>query len=499
MKKKVISIVIIVCLLIAFALSISIDWLYNCFCELKLEEIIFQLKVPIEGADTTLVYEYLNTCLWKIILSTVILSIVLIYPNAKDIKIKKKINIKTSNKKKTAVITTVMSIFILLISVNKVVKATDIKEYISNQINNSKFIEEEYVNPKTAQLEFPEKKKNLIYIYLESMESTYYSIEDGGKSEQDLIPEISQLAKENISFSNTEKLGGAYTLYGTTWTVGAMTAQSAGIPLKIGIEQNSLDQYSKFLEGAYTIGQVLEDNGYKNYILMGSEAGYAGRKNLFKQHGNYEIYDVNTAEEENKISERVWWGFNDEVLFEMAKEKILQISQNEEPFNFTMLTVDTHFQDGYLCEDCSNKFDEQYKNVIACSSKKVSEFIKWIQKQDFYENTTIVVSGDHLTMQKDFLNSDEDSEYEKTVINLFINSAVNTENIKNRQFTTMDMYPTTLAALGVKIEGNRLALGTNLFSNEKTLLEKYGKEYVDSELRKTSKFYNNNILVFRKG
>lgn len=500
MKKKIIGVIIIVCLLIGIALSISIDWLYNSFNELKLEEIIFQLKVPIEGADTTLVYEYLNTCLWKIILSTIILSIILIYPNAKDIKLKEKINIQTSNKKKTAVITIMLSLFILLISINKVVKATDIKEYISNQMNNSKFIENEYVDPKTAKIEFPEKKKNLIYIYLESMESTYYSQEDGELSKQNLIPELSKLAKENISFSNTDKLGGAYALYGATWTVGAMTAQSAGIPLKIGIEQNSLDQYSKFLDGAYTIGQVLEDNGYKNYILMGSEAGYAGRKNFYQQHGNYEIYDVNTAEEEGKINERVWWGFNDSILFEMAKEKLKTISKQDEPFNFTMLTVDTHFQDGYLCEDCDNKFDEQYKNVIACSSKKVAEFVKWVQEQDFYEDTTIVISGDHLSMQKDFFEIDENSEYEKTVINLFINSFSNTDNTKNRQFSTMDLYPTTLAALGVKIEGERLGLGTNLFSNEKTLLEKYGKEYVDGELRKTSKFYNSNILINnRKG
>ena len=184
----------------------------------------------------------------------------------------------------------------------------------------------------------------------------------------------------------------------------------------------------------------------------------------------------------------------------MAKEKLKTISKQDEPFNFTMLTVDTHFQDGYLCEDCDNKFDEQYKNVIACSSKKVAEFVKWVQEQDFYEDTTIVISGDHLSMQKDFFEIDENSEYEKTVINLFINSFSNTDNTKNRQFSTMDLYPTTLAALGVKIEGERLGLGTNLFSNEKTLLEKYGKEYVDGELRKTSKFYNSNILINnRKG
>ena len=59
----------------------------------------------------------------------------------------------------------------------------------------------------------------------------------------------------------------------------------------------------------------------------------------------------------------------------------------------------------------------------------------------------------------------------------------------------MDLYPTTLAALGATIEGNKLALGTNLFSEEQTLIEKYGFKYVDNELKKVSKFYDNYILV----
>ncbi len=43
-----------------------------------------------------------------------------------------------------------------------------------------------------------------------------------------------------------------------------------------------------------------------------------------------------------------------------------------------------------------------------------------------------------------------------------------------RTYTTFDNFPTTLAAMGVTIEGNRLGLGTNLFSSEQTLSERYG-------------------------
>lgn len=47
---------------------------------------------------------------------------------------------------------------------------------------------------------------------------------------------------------------------------------------------------------------------------------------------------------------------------------------------------------------------------------------------------------------------------------------------------------------GVKIEGNRLGLGTDLFSNEPTVFEKFGYDYVNKELAKKSEFYNKRIL-----
>ena len=87
-----------------------------------------------------------------------------------------------------------------------------------------------------------------------------------------------------------------------------------------------------------------------------------------------------------------------------------------------------------------------------------------------------------------------DSNYTRTVYNTIINPRVSTENTKNRVFTTVDLYPTTLAALGAKIEGNKLALGVNLFSDEPTLTEKYGLDYLNNEFTKRSVYYNQNII-----
>ena len=56
------------------------------------------------------------------------------------------------------------------------------------------------------------------------------------------------------------------------------------------------------------------------------------------------------------------------------------------------------------------------------------------------------------------------------------------------------MMPTTLAAMGITIEGDRLGLGTNLFSDKKTLTEEYGHAHVNREFQKYSPFYNKFLL-----
>ncbi|AZP97171.1 hypothetical protein [Latilactobacillus curvatus] len=95
-----------------------------------------------------------------------------------------------------------------------------------------------------------------------------------------------------------------------------------------------------------------------------------------------------------------------------------------------------------------------------------------------------------------------DVEYYKKIpankrhaFNLILNAPKASQvQTKNRQFSTMDMFPTTLAAMGVDIKGERLGLGTNLFSTKKTLIEEKGLKKVDKALSAKSKFYNNQFI-----
>jgi phosphoglycerol transferase len=371
-------------------------------------------------------------------------------------------------------------------------------DFVRHQMIVTTIYQDNYVEPKTVDYQFPEQKRNLIYIFLESMEVTYTTVHEGGARPVDLIPELRELAQTNVNFSPNAGFGGGYTLPGTTWTMAAMVGQTSGLPLKLPFDgEQYYGNYSKMLPGAWTLGDILEQAGYHQVLLMGSDSSFAGRGDYFTQHGNYEINDYNTALQDGRLPTdyHEWWGYEDRKLFDYAKEELLRLAEADEPFNLTMLTADTHFEDGYVCPQCPTYNKEQYANVIRCSSYQVYEFVKWIQEQDFYENTTIVISGDHLSMDSNFFNKLED-DYERQVYQCIIHPAVEDATLheKQRIFTTLDMFPTTLAALGVTFNSDRLALGTNLFSGAPTLAEELGMEELTEQLSRNSNYYNYHFL-----
>lgn len=372
-----------------------------------------------------------------------------------------------------------------------------IDQYNESQSKSSDLYENYYADPRTTKIEFPEKKRNLIYIICESMESTFADPAAGGGFKKSLIPELTKLAKENTDFSSDPKtLNGGLTPGNTGWTIAGITAQSMGIPLNIGNPDfnRNFEGESQFLPHVMGLGDILKEQGYSNFFMCGSEAEFAGRRNYYEQHGDYTIYDYNTAKKDKIIPQdyRVWWGMEDEKLFNYAKKELPVIAKEDEPFNFTMLTVDTHFTGGYLCPDCPDEFDNQYENVIRCSDHKVTEFVKWIQQQDFYKDTTIVITGDHKSMDG-MVNENIPEGYERKTFFTVINGPEYTLNT-TRQYATLDIYPTIIEALGASIEGDRLGLGTSLYSRTPTLIEELGFEAFNEQLNQRSEFYDSVIL-----
>lgn len=480
-------------------LALSVRWMFATWTNLSMDELVYHLTAPLDGTNTDMIWDYVRVCAVPTILVIFFLILILIAWRKKE-----KVYLFRG-------IINLVALVGIIVMLGYTWTELGVGDYLKDQNTESKFIEDEYVDPTDVEVVFPEQKRNLIYIFLESMETTYSDVDDGGAFDENVIPELTEIAQTNEDFSGADpKLNGGYSLAGTTWTMGAMFAQTSGLPLNISISANDMDTQDSFFPGVTTLGDILSDAGYTQTLLIGSEAQFGGRKLYFQEHGNYEMEDYNYAIENGLIPSdyKVWWGYEDQKLFEFAKEKLLQLSQGDEPFNLTMLTVDSHFEDGYVCEQCPTEYDTQYSNVMACSSRQVGEFLKWIQQQDFYENTTIVISGDHPTMDSDYCAEiDQEGNYDRRVFTAYINAAAYAQDQQERTYSTFDNFPTTLAALGVQIDGDRLGLGTNLFSGTKTLLEEFGNSKVNAELKKKSKFIEklsamdktNDALLIREG
>ncbi len=486
-------------------LTMSLIWSGKNFGNIGMSEILFTLNMPLEDSGSDLMNGFIFTvALPCLVLLVVIWAIQWLYSRRKK-NSEAAENSKPHRKTMKRVLTVVACVW----AVGLVVAADarlEFFDFVKAQMNQSTFIEEQYVDPKEVNITFPEKPRNLIWLMLESGESSNFDKANGGLFDVNYTPELLKLAQENVSFSQSELYEGAAVAPACGWTMAGMVAQFSGVPLKLykyedgNGADNSMGQYKSFLPGVTSLGELLEGQGYVNYYVLGSGAAFGGQDKFMQQHGNYRICDYYKMRDEGvfPFDYYVNWGVEDEKLFDYMKQKLTELSTRPEPFHMYGITIDTHAPDGYVCQQCRNDYPEQYGNVWACSSRQVYDFVEWCKQQPFYENTTIIITGDHCSMDptfyKDFPYDKHHGETLRKVYNVIINPAKEPVQMKNRKFTTLDMFPTALAAMGAEIEGDRLGLGTNLFSDKQTLSEEFGYETLFEELDRKSNFYNEKLL-----
>ena len=500
-RKSLGTVAVVLCcllLFIAFLAFFSAKWYVDTYGQLGFDSILYTLFSDLNGVESDLLVRYAISSVVPALICTAALGVFLFFPWKKRLVLRvlpKFRMILYPVRRWIAILCSVACAAGFLYQAATISQFKDYLIYISEE---STIFQEEYADPADVQITFPEKKRNLVYIFMESMENTFFSVEQGGALETCVIPELYQLAADNINFSCNDGVGGLYASSGATWTIGAMVAQSAGIPLKMppNVGGNDYGQDNIFLPGVTSMTDVLHENGYYQTLMVGSDATFGGRKAYYEGHGVDHIYDLYTAREDGIVAPdyQVWWGMEDAHLYRYAQQELTEISTKDQPFAFYMLTVDTHHVDGYVCPYCEDAYELQYENVLACASRQLLGFLEWLQAQDFYEDTTVVIVGDHPTMDEGYISAVGASGFARGIYNCFVNSAVQPTKTRGRQAFGLDMFPSTLAAMGCTIEGDRLGLGTNLFSDTPTWGEILSSGGFNGELRKNSSYYTKNFF-----
>jgi len=334
----------------------------------------------------------------------------------------------------------------------------DVFAYVRNSFSNeADFYATAYVDPKQVLIAntTPGTPKNLVLVYVESLEQGYANQKLFGKN---LLAAIEHPARTNRGFSYVEYVQ----MPGTGWTTAALVASQCGLPLKTMTMLGDLNKEAK-LQGLFPnatcLGDILAAQGYENIFINGPDLAFGGVGKFFQKHHYHSMLGREQWIERGILpSSTRKWGLGDDQLFEEGKKIILQKRASGQPFNLTILTVDTHGPDGTPSPFCTQSgYQEDFAGLVECTSALLADFIGFLEKHGLGEDTALVIQGDHLVMSNPLDEVLAKAE-KRTIFNLIITGDNNLEPGR-KQVNHFDMLPTILAAMGYQIPGGRLGLG----------------------------------------
>lgn len=322
--------------------------------------------------------------------------------------------------------------------------------YLSS-LQYSEFLDKEYVKPE--QISAPKHKKNLVLIYVESLEQSYA---DKSRFGTNLLSGL------DVDFPHTTNFAAYKQTPGTGWTIAGILSTQCGVPLRpisMWDHNSSTEQTHEFMANAICLGDILKKAGYTNVFLGGAGLDFAGKGKFLRTHGYDSI--IGRAEWIERGEFKVdGWGLADDRLIANAKKEIDRLEQQGRPYNLTLLTLDTHGPDGSINQTCKNRGAKTYKDIVSCTADIVGSLIQYIKQRGYADNTDVVVIGDHLSMQTP-ISALLESDASRSIFNRFYSTNYFAKN--RNTIMHYDLLPTMLYMLGFRFPYNRLGLGASAF------------------------------------
>ena len=296
--------------------------------------------------------------------------------------------------------------------------------------------------------------KNLLFIFLEGFEAIY--------TDKDLFPGLTP----NLQALNEEgwQLDNMQQVEGSGWTIAGMVSSLCGTPLLYESSFGGNEVFfSRMLDKATCLPDVLSSAGYQQIFMGGAALGFASKGNFLLEHGFDTTLGrhalVNELADPNYVT---GWGLYDDSLFSQALEQFTSLAASEQPFNLTLLTVDTHHPIGEPSASCSeyDQIDNSILHAVHCTDYLLGEFLDQVKTHPAYKDTVVVLVSDHLAMRNNAFPLFPENYQRRLYFNVLNSSAAAEQEILA---TPLDISPTVLHLLGVQHDVTFLA-GLDLLS-----------------------------------
>lgn len=360
--------------------------------------------------------------------------------------------------------------------------------YYYYQNTTGTLYEKYYKAPVITAADFPVQKRNLLLLYLESVENNFADASLYGKN---LLPRLSETARNNPRFD------GYNFLYGTNYTKAALVAGHCGIPYRSPTP--TMETVNSHLKNIRCLSDILADNGYETWFAKSADHSFAYTDIFYQLHSYRNIIDrtvltagMSPAEiEKNKSS---YNGLSDKLLLNHISA-LFSTQKVREPFLMTVFTVDTHAPGTVLPYNCPKIFGDIRDNIL-CTDNNVAEFITEFQKTPYWQNTTVVIVGDHPMFKA--LQTQQRKKYRRGIYNVFLNLPDGLSYNPRKEFTALDLAPTYLELLGIKLPEHAFGLGRSLFSDVPSLIS-LPETRLETAVKQKSKIYDTfNVLPPQK-
>lgn len=373
----------------------------------------------------------------------------------------------------------------LIASLSLLLTVVGLPKYAAAQLDGRSFAAY-YTTPELGAA--PEHSRNLITIYLESMENTYGDADLFGRN---LLSELDEATDGWARYDTLTQYpeGG--------WTMAGIVSTQCAIPLKSrllveGIDPNKFgEQMENYLPGATCLGDLLADAGYSNTYVGGANTRFAGKDTFLGDHGYRAIRGREWWEAGEDPSEISVWGLSDHRMFAHAAETLDALRATGRPYHLTMLSLDTH-EPGGVYPSCSTDDAVPMATAITCSTRALAGFLAHLEEVGALEDTVVVVMGDHLksTAEGGFYKTELDGTADRTIVlRIWSPDPVEFSRERADQFSVL---PTILELMGFEPPEGRAGLGVSFVGSHPltgTALELEPEEYASVVTSPSSDLY----------
>ncbi|USK69209.1 LTA synthase family protein [Peribacillus asahii] len=325
------------------------------------------------------------------------------------------------------------------------------------------------------------KGKNVIMISLESLQSFVINEKVNG---QEITPFLNEFIKESYYFDNFYHQTGQGKTSDSEFII-----ENSLYPLGRGAVffTNAQNEYKAMPE-------ILTEHGYFTASLHANHRSFWNRDIMYDALGYQHFYDSDAYKttEENSVN----WGLKDKEFF---SQSINHLKEMQEPYYAKFITLTNHFpftlneEDRTIDQyDSSSNTLNRYFPTVRYMDEAVEQFIHDLKREGLYDNSIIVLYGDHYGISKNhndamsqFLGKDitpfETVQLQR--VPLIIHIPGQEGQTISHVAGQIDVRPTLLHLLGIQTD-NYMELGNDLFAND----------YVDFTVLRDSSFITDNYV-----